>query len=151
MIKQLKAVHKQAGFTLIELLVVIAIIGILSTVVMTSLNAARFKARDARRLSDIHQMQVALQMYYDARGRYPENISDVVPTYIGVTPIDPDNVSDYQYCITSNGSSYHLGTSETGLEMADSSALVNDADVENDNCAGGTSFSGEDPVYDVKP
>ena len=47
---------KQEGFTLIELLVVIAIIGLLSTMAVVSLNSARAKARDAKRLSDVKQM-----------------------------------------------------------------------------------------------
>jgi len=56
---------KQKGFTLIELLVVIAIIAILSTVVMAGLNSARMKGRDAKRLSDIKQLQAALELCFD--------------------------------------------------------------------------------------
>ncbi|HEY4483033.1 MAG TPA: type II secretion system protein, partial [Candidatus Paceibacterota bacterium] len=60
------------GFTLIELLVVIAIIGILSSVVLASLNTARVKARDARRISDINSLQLALELYSnDNSGKYP--------------------------------------------------------------------------------
>src|SRR3989338_9061062 len=47
---------KSKGFTLIELLVVIAIIGILSSVVLASLNSARAKGRDSRRVSDLKQV-----------------------------------------------------------------------------------------------
>ncbi len=58
------------GFTLIELLVVIAIIGLLSTTIMTSLNGARLKARDARRKSDLEAVRKALEFYYDKYGTY---------------------------------------------------------------------------------
>jgi len=59
------------GFTLIELLVVISIIGVLSTIAMTSLNAARIKARDAKRITEIEQIQKALEVYYSVHGYYP--------------------------------------------------------------------------------
>ncbi|HRY36429.1 MAG TPA: prepilin-type N-terminal cleavage/methylation domain-containing protein [Candidatus Magasanikbacteria bacterium] len=59
------------GFTLIELLVVIAIIGLLSTLAVVSLGNARTKSRDAKRLSDIKQIQNALEMYFNDRNTYP--------------------------------------------------------------------------------
>ncbi len=64
---------QKKGFTLIELLVVIAIIGILSGVVLASLNVARLKARNAQRISDVRQVQLALEFFFDdqASGRYP--------------------------------------------------------------------------------
>jgi len=62
---------KQKGFTLIELLVVIAIIGLLAAIVSVAVNTAREKARDARRIADLHQIQIALELFYDAYDRYP--------------------------------------------------------------------------------
>src|SRR4051812_31161735 len=58
----------RAGFTLIELLVVIAIIGILASIVLASLNSSRKKSRDARRLSDLKQLQNALELYSNESG-----------------------------------------------------------------------------------
>jgi prepilin-type N-terminal cleavage/methylation domain-containing protein len=66
---------KQYGFTLIELLVVIAIIALLSSVVLSSLSVARMKSRDARRVSDIRQIFLALQMFYDTNGCLPTSAS----------------------------------------------------------------------------
>lgn len=62
--------HKK-GFTLVELLVVIAIIGLLSTLAIVALNSARQRSRDAKRVSDVRQIQTALQLYFDAQNEYP--------------------------------------------------------------------------------
>lgn len=62
---------KKKGFTLIELLVVIAIIGLLSTLAVVALNSARQRARDARRVADVKQIQTALELYYNDQDEYP--------------------------------------------------------------------------------
>ena len=71
------------GFTLIELLVVIAIIGLLSTLSIVALNQARARARDARRLADVKQIQTALEMYYNDKGGYPAAVTP------GASIVDP--------------------------------------------------------------
>ena len=59
---------KYRGFTLIELLVVIAIIGILSAVVLASLNTARSKGNDAAIQSDLNTIQTQAEIYYGGAG-----------------------------------------------------------------------------------
>lgn len=107
------------GFTLIELLVVIAIIGVLSSVVLASLNTARVKARDAKRQTDIRSLVTAIALYRTDRGQYPSHgpngscgsvtcastlTDDLVPAYIPEIPLDPsrgDTISGYRYCLLS--------------------------------------------------
>jgi len=117
---------KKSGFTLIELLVVIAIIAILSTVVMAGLNSARQKGRDARRISDIKELQKALDIYQDTCEGYPNNTAGTIRTgadddtgltdqeadpncppgttfgtYMAVLPVNiTPNGIDYTYCGT---------------------------------------------------
>lgn len=80
------------GFTLIELLVVIAIIGVLSSVVMASLNTARIKARDTSRISQLAQIRSALELYYLDHGSYPS--TDCAPPPGSLTGY---NCNGYRY------------------------------------------------------
>ncbi len=57
------------GFTLIELLVVIAIIGILSSVVLGSLNTARDKGANAAAKSNLNNARTQSEIYYDSNSR----------------------------------------------------------------------------------
>lgn len=79
------------GFTLIELLVVIAVIGILSTIGLVSLNGAREKARDAKRISDLDIISKALIVYAsDHDGKYPQ-VNDPPAQFISQAIITGSN------------------------------------------------------------
>ncbi len=103
------------GFTLVELLVVVAIIGLLAGIATVSVNSVRTKARDARRVADIKQIQNALEIYYSDAGSYPATIADKLGTntalvltsngwkaaaegtvYLNV-PKDPQSVGEFVY------------------------------------------------------
>ena len=71
------------AFTLIELLVVISIISLLSSVVLASLDTARSKARDARRIGDLKQLEIALEFNYDKYGEYTQSEARCIDTSIG--------------------------------------------------------------------
>src|SRR3989344_5524675 len=126
---------QRKGFTLIELLVVLAIIGLLSTLAVVSLNNARQKSRDSKRLSDIKQVQTALELYFSDVGTYPVEAAAVVlgsanevtlsstngfaataagTTYVGKVPSNPTpNGADYSYT-SADGSTYAITFSIEG-------------------------------------
>lgn len=68
---------KNKGFTLIELLVVIAIIGILSSVVLASLNIARGRGSDAKTKAQLASAKNSAQIFYDEYGSYNGIAGDV--------------------------------------------------------------------------
>jgi len=114
--------NNKKGFTLIELLVVIAIIGLLSTLAVVALNNARQKSRDAKRVSDIKQVQTALELYYNDANSYPTTLTFSTgtvaysgTTYMSVLPSNPSpkndgDCPDIEYAFTQDdsGSSYHI-------------------------------------------
>ena len=116
-----------AGFTLMELLVVIAIIGILSVVILVYLGSARAQSRDARRLDDMHQIQSALELYYNTCGGYPPAldtaVSDGCPdgttfyTFMQQIPVNPTpNGTDYVYTPDPDNDTYSVSfTTETSV------------------------------------
>lgn len=124
-------INHTSGFTLVELLVVIGVIGALATTIITIINPATQtqRANDARRKSDLAQIQKALELFYNDNGRYPPHSSDyeICPTtascgatgivwgassgwanYMKVIPKDSTSVNTYVYVASSNGQSYKI-------------------------------------------
>ena len=120
------------GFTLIELLVVIAIIGLLSTLAVVALGSAREKARDSKRLSDLKQVQTALELHYTDNSAYPTAASSTVigagsyaclnasgfaatgcaTPYMGIVPADPGS-GNYTY-VSADGTTYTISATLEG-------------------------------------
>lgn len=67
--------NERKGFTLIEILIVVAIIAILASIVLVGLGPTQQSGRDARRLSDLHEIQNGLELYYSKCGFYPGSLS----------------------------------------------------------------------------
>jgi prepilin-type N-terminal cleavage/methylation domain-containing protein len=108
---------KRTGFTLIEILIVVAIIAILASVVLVGLGPTQQAGRDARRVSDLHEVQNGLELYYNKCGYYPGPANPancgaasmpanwaalstaLTGSGIGVSsvPVDPSTASTYVY------------------------------------------------------
>jgi len=122
------------GFTLIELLVVIAIIGILSSVVLASLNTARDKGKDASAKGSISSLRAEAELYYDSNGNYGATASNCTsgmftstnPNIKGlIDAADAQNGSKAVVC-SSTGTSYavHVVLNDDKKFCVDSSGFA---------------------------
>jgi type II secretion system protein G len=132
------------GFTLIELLITIGIVGILAAGLISIVNpmAQYQRANDAKRKSDLSQIQKALESYYQDVGTYPAIAAQCAYTisgdngdgnnciewgsswmpYMGTLPKDPASPSKkYIYFTTVDRQTYYIYAS-LDRDSADSQA-----------------------------
>jgi general secretion pathway protein G len=130
---------QRQGFTLIEILIVVAIIAILASVVLIGLGPTQRAGRDARRLSDLREIQNGLELFYNKCGYYPGTIASgacatTAPTKwsdlntalsgvgVGSLPNDPNANQSYGYYEYNSNDSYILGAA---LEDPSNGAFAN--------------------------
>ena len=146
--------NNKKGFTLIELLVVIAIIGVLASVVLSSLNSARKKGQIVAIKSNLKNMIPQAELAYDGPGNYSTVCTD--PRILSM--LDSINNSGgtaqcYSFDNTSWAASAKLNSdstqnflvSSTGVVTWDSAYSLTSWSGNNTNCA---AIGGRQPTID---
>lgn len=105
-----KLIFNHSGFTLVELLITLTLLSILIMGSLTILNpiGETQKALDAKRKSDLKQLQNLLELYYNDNGTYPASLTfgSAWPPYSPRLPNDPNPAKRYGY--RSTGQAYYM-------------------------------------------
>ena len=67
------------AFTLIEILIVIAIIALLAALLFPAFNRARESGRQTTCATNLQQISIAVQQYFQDERRYPDSLVDLLP------------------------------------------------------------------------
>ncbi len=118
---QMKKIRQSRGFTLIELLVVIAIIGILSSIVLASLNSARSRGADAAIKSNLNTVRLQAEIFAESNnGSYGSFTAGICPTSTGSSNMfqDPTVVQAIMAATSASAGSNRCGANGTAWAVS---------------------------------
>lgn len=146
--------YSRRGFTLMELLIVMVLLGILVALGTGSYASSIRRGRDNRRKSDLRNIATALESYYNDKGAYPTNNSNVEMVGCGIgdlgvcswggqfsdknntlymVMIPDDPASKYKYFYIGTSSTYKIYTKLENVR--DEGSGVDQAGYANTSCA----------------
>jgi general secretion pathway protein G len=119
-----KIIKNNKGFSLTELMIAISIVGSVATIAGAQMDDVLPMARDAQRKANIHQVQTALNLYYNDHEQYPvtsndeptvagwQTIKNILEsseqTYMPAVPSDPLNTGQYIFKYSSDGQKFKI-------------------------------------------
>ena len=142
------------GFTLAEILITIAIIGLLIGIAIVSLNNARVKSRDAKKIGDIVQISKATELSFSFNDSYPNSggpvnlsvvcMSDTPPAWCAPFLVQMPNIPDdplpsQHYVYNSDGANFRIGAileSSSNSDIAQNDGGLYDQYYEGYNASG---------------
>lgn len=98
------------GFTLVELLLVISIIGILTTLMLTTLSTSRERARIVRAQAEVKQIYLAMAFFDDDNEQWPNHKASYAKEC---------NAVGNEICAVSDGCSLGMNDPGAGLTQTD--------------------------------
>lgn len=135
-----RTTKSRRAFTLIELLIVITIIGILAVALIPKIANAPSRARDTQRKTDLSQVAIALEGYFQDYGSYPStptvcNVSSIVlgstttswATYFNASDIPTDPLTTQGAIGCGATGTYYYKQLDSGMHYVIGANLENDS------------------------
>lgn len=101
-------INRKKAFSVIEFLVAITIFITLAGIIILRFESGEKMGKDSQRVKDLGEIANALETYYTKNSTYPDDLDDLVPTFLGTASQDPKNEDPYVYSYCKDDGKYAL-------------------------------------------